>query len=48
MMNGMMNGTVMQSMGWGGMVVCLLFALLFLAMLVLTVIALLKYLRKSE
>ncbi len=48
MMNGIMNGTMMQGMGWGGMIICLLFVLLFLALLVLTVMALLKYLRKPQ
>ena len=43
-----MNGTMMQGMGWGWMLLCLLFALLFFVLLVLTVMALLKYLRKSE
>ncbi|MFC6381522.1 hypothetical protein [Psychrobacter glacincola] len=42
----MMNGTMMQGMGW--MILCLLFALLFFAVLVLAVIAFLKYLRKPD
>ena len=44
----MMNGTMMQGMGWGMMIACLLGALLFFALLVLTVMALLKYLRKPK
>ncbi len=44
----MMNGMMMQGMGWGGMIICMLFALLFLALLVLTVMALLKYLRQPK
>jgi len=46
--HGMMNGTMMQGMGWVWMILCLLFALLFLAVLVLIVKALLKYLRKPD
>lgn len=44
----MMNGMMMQGMGWGGIIVCLLFALLFYALLILTVMALLKYLRQPK
>jgi uncharacterized membrane protein len=43
-----MNGTMMQGMGWGMMIICLFFALLFLAVIVWVVMALLKYLRKES
>jgi len=46
--NGMMSGTMMQGMGWGWMLLCLLFALLFFAVLVWIVVALLTYLRKPN
>ena len=46
MMEGMMNGTMMQGMGW--MALCLLFTLLFFTVLVLAIIAFLKYLRKPD
>jgi flagellar biogenesis protein FliO len=46
--NGMMSGTMMQGMGWGWMLLCLLFALLFFAVLVWIVMALLTYLRKPN
>tara|TARA_R100000935_G_scaffold119_7_gene390 strand:- start:435 stop:590 length:156 start_codon:yes stop_codon:yes gene_type:complete len=48
MMEGMINGTMMQGMSWGWMILCLLFALLFFAVIVLAVIAFLKYLRKPD
>ena len=41
-----MNGTMMQSMGMGGMMMCMLFALLLFAVLILAGIALTKHLRK--
>jgi len=45
MMNSsIMNGAMMQ--GMGGMMVCMLFALLFFIVLLLTVFALIKYLRQ--
>lgn len=46
--NGMMSGTMMQGMGWGWVLLCLLFALLFFAVLIWIVRALLKYLRKPD
>jgi len=48
MTSGMINETMMQGMGWGAMIICMLFALLFLTVLVLAIMALLRYLRKSE
>lgn len=39
---------MMEGMGWGWMALCLLFALLFFAVLVLTIMALLKYLRNKD
>lgn len=43
-----MNGSMMQGMGWIMMLICLLFILLFFAVLVLTIKALLKYLRDKD
>ncbi|MBP3946855.1 hypothetical protein [Psychrobacter sp. K31L] len=44
----MMNETMMQGMGWGGVIICMLFAVLFLTVLVLAIMAILKYLRKES
>jgi uncharacterized membrane protein len=43
-----MNGSMMYGMGWVMMLICLLFTLLFFAVLVLTIMALLKYLRDKN
>jgi len=55
MMHGMMNGTMhgmtngsMHGMGWGGSIVSLLFTVLVFSVLILTIMALLKYLRNKD
>lgn len=48
MMNGSMHGSMMSGMGWGMMLLWLPFVILVFAILILTVMALLKYLRNSE
>ncbi|WP_296175904.1 hypothetical protein [Psychrobacter sp. UBA2769] len=47
MMHGMMNGS-MHGMGWGESIVSLLFTVLVFAVLILTIMALLKYLRNKD
>lgn len=47
-MHGMMNGSMMHGMGWGMMVLCAVFGLLFFAILVLMIMSLLKYLGKTD
>lgn len=46
-MHGMMNGS-MHGMGWGESIVSLLFTVLVFAVLILTIMALLKYLRNKD
>ena len=55
MMHGMMNGTMhgmmngsMHGMGWGESIVSLLFTVLVFEVLILTIMALLKYLRNKD
>ena len=55
MMHGMMNGTMhgmmngsMHGMGWGESIVSLLFTVLVFAVLILTIMAILKYLRNKD
>lgn len=55
MMHGMMNGTMhsmmngsMHGMGWGESIVSLLFTVLVFAVLILTIMSLIKYLRKPD
>ena len=55
MMHGMMNGTMhgmmngsMHGMGWGESIVSLLFTVLVFAVLILTIMASLKYLRNKD
>ncbi len=47
-MHGMMNGSMMYGMGWGGSLVSLLFMVLVFAILILTIMSLLKYLRSKD
>ena len=47
-MHGMMNGSMMHGMGWGMMVLCAVFGLLFFTVLVLMIMSLLKYLGKTD
>lgn len=48
MMHEMMNGSMMQGMGWGMMLIYLLFILMVFTVLILTIMSLLKYLRKPD
>ena len=47
-MHGMMNGSMRHGMGWGGSLIYWLFMLMIFAILILTILALLKYLRNKS
>ena len=48
MLSIVMHGNMMNGIGWGMMIIWLLFVILVFAILILTVMSLLKYLRKPE